>query len=142
MRLYLGPPWTNSHQIWALEVFDHALLKYGIQNVEMQKNFCDITTSILYNASPTVSTYGLAFQVRCFEVARVVSEKWQQRTWFGPVSHRTHSDNTCILKVLWVKVKLHRSKYMCLCEKCIKYKVQSKWIPWTEQWLLNKINLM
>ena len=53
MRLYLGPPWTNFHQILSSVVFHHALLIFGIQNAEMQKKFCDIITSVLYNL-----TYG------------------------------------------------------------------------------------
>ena len=49
MRPYLGPPWTDSHQIWAVGVFDHAPPKHGIQNAEMQKKvFCDIIASVLY----------------------------------------------------------------------------------------------
>ena len=30
-------PWTNSLQIWAVEVFYHAVPIYGIQNSEIQK---------------------------------------------------------------------------------------------------------
>ena len=37
MRPYLGPPWTDSHQIWAVDVFHHAPPRHGIQNAEMQK---------------------------------------------------------------------------------------------------------
>ena len=36
MRPYLGPPWTNSCQIWCVRVFHHVLLKYGHENAEMQ----------------------------------------------------------------------------------------------------------
>ena len=46
---YLGPPWTDSHPIWAVDVFHHASPVHGIQNAEMQKKFfCDIITSVLY----------------------------------------------------------------------------------------------
>ena len=49
MRPYLGPPWTDSHQIWAVDVFHHAPPRYGIQNAEMQKkSFCDVIASVLY----------------------------------------------------------------------------------------------
>ena len=37
MRPYLGPPWTNSCQIWCVRVFHHVLLKYGHEHAEMQK---------------------------------------------------------------------------------------------------------
>ena len=37
MRPYLGPPWTNSCQIWCVRVFYHVLLKYCHENAEMQK---------------------------------------------------------------------------------------------------------
>ena len=37
MRPYLGPPWTDSHQIWAVDVFHHAPPIHGIQNTEMKK---------------------------------------------------------------------------------------------------------
>ena len=44
MRPYLGPPWTNSCQIWCVRVFHHVLLKYGHENAEMQKRkFDDVT---------------------------------------------------------------------------------------------------
>ena len=44
MRPYLGPPWTNSRQIWCVRVFHHVLLKYGHENAKMQKRkFDDVT---------------------------------------------------------------------------------------------------
>ena len=44
MLPYLGPPWTNSCQIWCVWVFHHVLLKYGHENAEMQKRkFDDVT---------------------------------------------------------------------------------------------------
>ena len=44
MQPYLGPPWTNSCQIWCVRVFHHVLLKYGHENAEMQKRkFDDVT---------------------------------------------------------------------------------------------------
>ena len=50
MRPYLGQSCADFHQIWALEVFHHALTMYGIQNVEMQKKkFCDFITSVFNN---------------------------------------------------------------------------------------------
>ena len=43
MRPYLRPQWTDSHQIWAVDVFHHAPPIHGIQNAEMQKKFfCDV----------------------------------------------------------------------------------------------------
>ena len=51
MRPYLGPPWTDSHQIWAVDVFHHAPPRHGIQNAEMQKKFfCDVIASVLYRS--------------------------------------------------------------------------------------------
>ena len=54
MQPYLGPPWTDSHQIWAVDVFHHAAPKHGIQNTEMQKkkNFF-VTSSLLYSIDVT-----------------------------------------------------------------------------------------
>ena len=52
MRPYPGPPWTDSHQIWAVDVFHHAPPIHGIQNAELQKKkkfFCDAIASVLYN---------------------------------------------------------------------------------------------
>ena len=51
-RPYLGPPWTNSCQIWCMRVFHHVLLKYGHENAEMQKRkFDEVTLQyLLYNA--------------------------------------------------------------------------------------------
>ena len=44
MRPYLGPPWTNSCQIWCARVFHHVLVKYGHENAEMLKRkFDDFT---------------------------------------------------------------------------------------------------
>ena len=44
MRPYLGPPETNSCQIWYVRVFHHVLLKYCHENAEMQnRKFDDIT---------------------------------------------------------------------------------------------------
>ena len=37
MQPYLGTPLTDFHEIWAAEVFHHALRICGIQNTEMQK---------------------------------------------------------------------------------------------------------
>ena len=68
MRPYLGPPWTDSHQMWAVDVFHHAPPIHGIQNAEMQKKktnkqtnkqkqkqkkniFCDFIASGLYYLS-------------------------------------------------------------------------------------------
>ena len=52
MRPYLGPPWTDSHQIWAVDVFHHAPPRYGIRNAAMQKKvFCDVIASVLYSVS-------------------------------------------------------------------------------------------
>ena len=54
MRPYLGPPWTDPHQIWTVDVFHHAPSIHGIQNAEMQKKvFCDVITSVLYRYSFT-----------------------------------------------------------------------------------------
>ena len=44
MRPYLGPPRTNSCQMWCVRVFHHVLLKYCHENAEMQKRkFDDVT---------------------------------------------------------------------------------------------------
>ena len=51
MRPYLGPPWTDSHPSWAVDVFHHAppIGLHGIQNTEIQKKFfCDVIASVLY----------------------------------------------------------------------------------------------
>ena len=46
---YLGLSWTDSHQIWAVDVIHHAPPTHGIQNAEMQKKvFCDVIASVLY----------------------------------------------------------------------------------------------
>ena len=54
MRPYVGPPWTNSHQIWNVEVFHHAIPIYGIQNAEMlkkkqKKTKLFVTSSLRYS---------------------------------------------------------------------------------------------
>ena len=44
MQPYLGPPSTNSCQIWCVRVFHHVLLKHCHENAEMQKRkFDDVT---------------------------------------------------------------------------------------------------
>ena len=50
MRPYLGPPWTDSHPIWAVDVFHYDPPIQGIQNTEIQKKFffCDVIASVLY----------------------------------------------------------------------------------------------
>ena len=49
MRPYLGPLWTDSHPIWAVDVFHHAPPIHGIQNTEIQnKFFSDVIASVLY----------------------------------------------------------------------------------------------
>ena len=52
MRLYLGPSWTDSHQIWTVEVFHHVLPTYGIRNAEMQKKVL-VTSSLRYSVAFT-----------------------------------------------------------------------------------------
>ena len=44
MRPYLGPPWTDSHQIWCVKVFHHALPKYGKNSWKCWKNIFDDVT--------------------------------------------------------------------------------------------------
>ena len=34
---HFGPAWTDFHQIWAVEVFNHALPIYSIQNADIKK---------------------------------------------------------------------------------------------------------
>ena len=49
MRPYLGPPWTDSCQIWCVEVFHHALPKYGKNHENAEKNIVyDVITLVLY----------------------------------------------------------------------------------------------
>ena len=50
-----GFPWTDSHQIWAVNVFHHAPPIHGIQDAEIQKKkkkICDVVASVLYNYEP------------------------------------------------------------------------------------------
>ena len=56
MRSYLGPPLTDCHQIWAVEVFHHALPIFGIQNAEMQKKKKIVTSSLRYSIADTQYT--------------------------------------------------------------------------------------
>ena len=51
MQSYLRLFWTNSHKICAVEVFHHALLRYGIQNAEMQKKKFFVPSSLPYSTS-------------------------------------------------------------------------------------------
>ena len=48
MQPYLGPPWIDSHPLWAVDVFHHAPPIHGIQNTEIQKKFF-VTSSLLYS---------------------------------------------------------------------------------------------
>ena len=49
VRIYLGPPWTNSCQIWCVRIFHHVLLKYCHENAEMlKKKIWWRHTSVLY----------------------------------------------------------------------------------------------
>ena len=59
MRPYLGPPWTNSCQIWCVRVFHHVLLKYCHENAEMQKiKFDDVTLqSSIIDTIKTMETW-------------------------------------------------------------------------------------
>ena len=60
MRPYLGPPWTDSHPIWAVEVFHHAPPIHGIQNTEIQKKVCcDVFASVLYRYNCVGWTFNL-----------------------------------------------------------------------------------
>ena len=74
MRPYLGPPWTDSHQIWAVDVFHHAPPIHGIQNAEMQKKFffffCDVIGSVLYFAGKNLVT--VQTQLRLYSEAEGV----------------------------------------------------------------------
>ena len=66
MRPYLGPPWTNSCQIWCVRVFHHVLLKYGHENAEMQKKkiwWCH--TSVLYRHSQSIMSSSYVFSPVC-----------------------------------------------------------------------------
>ena len=56
MQLYLGPPWTDSHPIWAVDVFHHAPPIHGIQNTEIKKKFF-VTSSLLYSIYISISKY-------------------------------------------------------------------------------------
>ena len=61
MWSYVRPPLSNSHQIWAVEVFHHSLPTYGIQNTEMHKKF--FVTSSLRNSikGPTLKVFLFCF---------------------------------------------------------------------------------
>ena len=50
MQPYLGPPWTDSHPIWAVDVFhhDHALPIHGIQDADLKEKKI-VISSILYS---------------------------------------------------------------------------------------------
>ena len=37
--VFIGPPWTDSHQIWCVEVFHHALPKYEKNHENAEKIF-------------------------------------------------------------------------------------------------------
>ena len=57
MRPYLGPPWTNSCQIWCVMVFHHVLLKYCHENAEMQKRkFDDVTLQYSIDTTSKIKT--------------------------------------------------------------------------------------
>ena len=57
MRPYLGPPWTDSHQICAVDVFHHVPPIHGVQNAEVQKTFfCDVIASVLYRGTSVCVT--------------------------------------------------------------------------------------
>ena len=60
MRPYFGSPWTDSHQIWAVDVFHRAPPIYGIQNAEMKKEFffkCHRFCTLLKEMLPFVLIY-------------------------------------------------------------------------------------
>ena len=56
MQPYLGPPWTHSHQIWAVDDFHHAPATHGIQNAEMQKKKI-VMSSLLYSTAAKAMQY-------------------------------------------------------------------------------------
>ena len=61
MRPYLGPTWTNSRKILYVRVFHCILLKYGHENVAMQKQKIDDATlrySIGLKFNTCNSTFG------------------------------------------------------------------------------------
>ena len=71
MRPYLGPPWTNSCQIWCVRVFHHVLLKYCHENAEMQKRkFDDITLQY----SICHKEFGFTFKYRV--LLHNLSQEW------------------------------------------------------------------
>ena len=45
---HISGPQTDFQQVWALDVFHHALPINGIQNAEIRKKNCDVITSVLY----------------------------------------------------------------------------------------------
>ena len=54
MRPYLGPPWTNSCQIWCVRGFHHVLLKYCHEKCwNAKKKIWWCHTSVLYGAFVT-----------------------------------------------------------------------------------------
>ena len=57
MRANLGPPWTDSHPIWAVDVFHHAPPAHGVQNTEIQKKFF-VTSSLLYSITQGICYRG------------------------------------------------------------------------------------
>ena len=69
MQWYLGPPWSNSNQIWAVHVFHHVPLMHGIQNVEVQIKF-SVMSSLWYSV-------GRVENVPCFslQAARFKGQK-------------------------------------------------------------------
>ena len=85
MQPYPGPPWTDSHQIWTVDVFYHAPPFHSIQNAEMQKNkrvffFCDVIASVLYKQKMYKVQIILLLQVENFQKHPYIRSKFT-----GPV---------------------------------------------------------
>ena len=74
MRPYLRTPWTDFHQIWAVDIFHHAPPIYGIQNAVMQKKFF-MTSSLLYSITLTASYLHLGW-VKQLDIKN--SQHWSQ----------------------------------------------------------------
>ena len=109
MRPYLGPPWTDSCQIWCVRVFHHVLPKYGHENAEMQKKIK------IYDVTLRYSIVGgfILFNTR---PSRTISPMWNS-------PKRRH---ICPKQHLWIHSKKWQDKSKTLLQAIMLKKIKRR----------------
>ena len=127
---YLGPPRTDSCQIWCVEVFHHALPKYENKSMKMlKKYFWWRHTLVLYNRTPIFLIFCCSSWKRYYQ--RIIQSR------FGLISinrGKKCEQNGALYKNWNVKLTFKRAEEWPLFPHAIS-NILSSWIQQYKCWV-------